>query len=117
MKRQAALLAAAALALTACGAAPGGPETRQDPDRVISDPGKGVTAKRLLQDSDPVFGRVDPEQISTVALLVCGELDRGTPVGEIGELATDSGFTVKQAASIVAVSIVVFCPWNEGRIR
>lgn len=117
MKARALLIGVAALGLAGCGVGTTAPEPINVPDRMISDPGDAERAKRLLVSQDPVFRGVSADTIGEVSYLVCGRLDAGYSATEIGDLAMDSGFTMRQAAAVIAVSIVVFCPWNEDRVR
>lgn len=47
------------------------------------------------------------------ARLICEALDAGYEKEVLAEMAMDAGFSMREAAAIVAASMVVYCPWHE----
>ena len=107
-----------ALALAGCaipGAAPqqtvpvaqGAPRA-EEPEQRAPDPDD------LYMDLLASEGIRAPRSTSIVAArLVCEALDAGYEKEFLASMAMDSGFSIREAAAIVAASIVVYCPRHE----
>jgi hypothetical protein len=78
------------------------PERATDPDDLYMDllASEGIRASR-------------DTSIDT-ARLICEALDAGYEKDFLAEMAMDSGFSLREAAAIVAASIVVYCPRHES---
>lgn len=122
MKRIAAL-AALPLALAACSGIPVATVTVTEQERTVTreapEPQQNdrLDIMDLLESQDPQFGRLPRADVIEVAQMVCEKLDEGYAATTLGNLAMDAGFTQKQAASLIAASILVYCPWQEDNVR
>ena len=118
-----ALLAAVPLLVAACTGAPAATVTVTE----SAAPPKSAEPREetrprldimdLLVDSDPAFGALSRSDVVEVAKMVCENLDQGYAASTLGNLAMESGFTKDQAASLIAASIVVYCPWQRDNVR
>lgn len=129
MKRIA-TLAALPLILAACGGLPVATVTvtQEPPVTVTAEPEPQPTTQRsaprdpdqlvrLLETTDPIFGYLPENDLVELAVTICDRLGEGFAATTLGNLAIDSGFTREQAAALIAASIVVYCPWEEGNVR
>lgn len=121
MKRIAAL-AALSLTLAACSGIPVATVTvtEQPAERTVTkapSQNERLDIMDLLESQDPQFGRLPRADVVEVAQMVCEKLDEGYAATTLGNLAIDAGFTQKQAASLIAASILVYCPWQEDNVR
>jgi len=72
---------------------------------------KGCTMKWLLTTEHPYFSGVSKKQIQKLGKAACAALDSGASIIEILDVLTDdTGFTEDEATSILAASVVVYCP-------
>jgi hypothetical protein len=83
-----------------------------EPERDIM--GDDATYLALLASKGVV---ADSDTSIEVGRQVCKALDDGYPVTLLIDVAKDSGFTTEQSAAIIAASIVIYCPWNESKVR
>ena len=77
------------------------PERATDPDDLYTEllASEGIRASRATS-------------IET-ARLICDALDAGYEKTFLAEMAMDSGFSMREAAAIVAAAVVVYCPRHE----
>ena len=93
-------------------------DTSYDPPGSGSNGGSGSYQSdgeqiRLLLESQNVYVSASDASLEELADTVCQAVGTGTSTGELMMVAMDSGFTQDEAASIVAASIIVKCPWES----
>lgn len=71
----------------------------------------------LLRGSNPWFNGVDDRTLIDLGQSTCSAFDAGMSLQMYAAAAAQSGVTMEQAAQIAAASIVVYCPWNESKVR
>lgn len=71
----------------------------------------------LLYGSSSWFYDIDETLLIDLGGSICGALDSGATLEQIAVAALDSGIPMERAAELVAASVVVYCPWNESRVR
>lgn len=64
----------------------------------------------LLYSEGDTFRGLDTRTLVDLGHSICGALDKGYSVSDIGALALSSGITSEEAASLVAAAIVAMCP-------
>ena len=120
-------LAAGAILLAGCAAAPTpavtvtapastvtapAPDPAPAPDNYTSD---GEQIRELLDSQGyPYYGPAfDLEELATS---VCEAIDNGISPELLVQVAMDNGFSMKEGAALVAASIVVVCPYNRDAV-
>lgn len=68
---------------------------------------------RFLLESQNVYVPASDATLEELADTVCQAVGSGTSTGQLVAVAMDSGFSQDEAASIVAASIIVKCPWES----
>ncbi len=116
MKHRLIAAIAAPLAVAAC-AAPGAATTV-----TVTAPAPASTAAdvpsltddeeflMLLYSEGDTFLGLDTRTLVDLGNSICGALDKGYTVREIGELALSAGVSSDEAASLVAAAVVAICP-------
>lgn len=122
-------LAAGAILLAGCAAAPNStvtvtapapapstvtaPAPAPAPDFESQSDGEQI---RELLDSRgyPYYG--PPSDLEELAVSVCEAIDSGISPELLVEVAMDNGFSMEEGAALVAASIVVVCPYNSDSV-
>ena len=73
-----------------------------------------ATYLTLLRGSDSAFYVVDDQTLIDLGKTTCEAFDAGMTLEMYASVATNSGVTTDQAATIAAAAIVIYCPWHEG---
>ena len=114
-------LAAGAILLAGCAAAPTPAVTVTAPASTVTAPAPDTYASdgeqiRELLDSRgyPYYGPAS--DLEELADSVCEAIDNGISPELLVQVAMDNGFSMEEGAALVAASIVVVCPYNSSAV-
>lgn len=110
-------ISALSLALAGCavpGAAPQETVTITQEAPRAAEPERAASPDDLYMELLASEGiRASRETSIETGRLICDALDAGYEKAFLAEMAMDSGFSMREAAAIVAAAVVVYCPRHE----
>lgn len=119
-------LAAGAILLAGCAAAPTPAVTVTAPASTVTAPAPApAPAPDLQSDGDRIIDLLDSQgypyygpasDLEELATSVCEAIDNGISPELLVQVAMDNGFSMEEGAALVAASIVVVCPHNRDAV-